>query len=264
MEVKLLVQLILVAAAGLALYLLIPFRPKPRRYPTSDPATVDFNTEDGKRIVADYYPGATSRGALLVHMMPRTRESWKYLAYQLQARGYHALAIDLHGHGASTGGPDTYRSFSDREHQESLLDLQAGVKYLAAQGVSSEDLIVIGASIGANLALWLLVDQPRVRQAVLLSAGLEYKGIKARELVRDLTPGQRILLFSSADDDRSGGNNAEANRMLESLTPKGVATELIVYQNAGHGSDILETTEQPNPTQAILTWLAAGDTKKNK
>ena len=77
---------------------------------------VVLTTSGAVTIVGNYYKGSADRGALLVHMMPATKESWGAFARVLEKQGYHVLAIDMRGHGESDGGPVGYKNFSDEEH----------------------------------------------------------------------------------------------------------------------------------------------------
>lgn len=212
---------------------------------------VALTTSDAVAIVGNYYKGIADRSALLVHMMPATKESWDAFARTLQDCGYHVLAIDLRGHGESDGGPEGYKSFSDEEHQHGIRDVEAGAAFLLAQGVPQEKLIVIGASIGANLCLQYLAQHPLATCGVLLSAGLSYRGVNAEKYVQELRPGQHVLFVTSADD--RVGHNVEMNESLYALVPPGVSKKLLIYRHAGHGTDMFGK-EKPDLQKEILAW----------
>jgi alpha-beta hydrolase superfamily lysophospholipase len=213
-----------------------------------------LKTSDNVKIAYDWYPVEKPKGYLaLVHMMPAVKESWKYFAGAAQKVGLAGIAIDLRGHGQSDGGPNSYQKFSDREHQKSILDLQAAVDYLKNQGAVPEQIIFVGASIGANLSLWYLADHPEFKTAVLLSAGLNYRGIKTEPLVKKLQNSQKIMLVSARDD----GGNAEMNEQLAGLIPADVKKELIVYESGGHGTALLQA--QPELLGRILNFVSILD-----
>jgi len=236
---------------------------------------VVITTADGVRIVGDYYASQSERGVLLLHMMPATRASWREFALRLQERGYQVLAIDLRGHGESDGGPDGYQDFTDAQHQASIHDVEAGVSFLQSKGVSKENLVLIGASIGANLALWYMSDHTDIRQAVLLSAGLNYRSVETLPIVSKLKTGQRVF-FATSTDDRPSPNvqlgtfrvvgNAEMNKKLHDAVSAGVEKKLLIYQHAGHGTDLLKVPnrtesregfekEEPDLATEIINWL---------
>ncbi len=225
-----------------------------------------FKTTDGVDIVADYYSprAGGSKSTLLIHMMPADRSSWRDFAPKLQAQGYHVLALDLRGHGESVkqardDGRKTlnYKNFSDADHQASIRDVDAAVAFLEEKGVKRDSLVLIGASIGANLSLQYVAENPEVRQAVLLSPGLDYRGIETEPLVKKLHAGQRLLFATSEDDASGDGSNAEMNRQLYNLVPGGVEKKILVYKTAGHGTEMLalSAVEGLNLTQEILNWL---------
>ncbi len=210
-----------------------------------------LTTEDGVKIAADLYEVDSPRlWAVLVHMMPATKESYQELARKFQGLGYESIAIDLRGHGESDGGPDGYRDFSDQQHQKSALDLEAAADYLAKnRKATSDKIFFVGASIGANLSLRCVSEHPEFPTAVLLSAGSNYHGIKTEPLVENLKTGQKVFFVSGKDD----GNNAEENRTLYDLMPAGTQKKIQVYENGGHGTDILKN--RPDLTELIIGFI---------
>ncbi|TSC82266.1 MAG: lysophospholipase [Parcubacteria group bacterium Gr01-1014_19] len=199
-----------------------------------------LQAKDGTKIAYDLYPAENPAGYLvLLHMMPATKGSWKELADLAARESFSSIAIDLRGHGESDGGPDGYKDFSDSDHQESILDVEAAVEFLKNQGATPEKIILVGASIGANLALWHLAEHPEIKKAALLSLGEDYRGIKAPPLIRELKPGQSLLMFASRDDVRKDGDNASSNERLAAMVPAGVGMNLVVYDSGGHGTSFL-------------------------
>jgi len=201
-----------------------------------------LSTKDDVKIAADLYEVENPAGWLvLVHMMPATKESWTELAKNFQNAGYENLAIDLRGHGESDGGPDGYKSFADSQHQKSILDLEAAANYLIKERQATSDKIIfIGASIGANLSLQYISEHSEFKTVILLSPGLNYRGIKTESLAKNLRAGQKVFFVSSRDD----GENAEENQKLYQSVPAGVEKEIKIYEAAGHGTTILENEQE--------------------
>ncbi|MDP2648083.1 MAG: alpha/beta fold hydrolase [Candidatus Yanofskybacteria bacterium] len=217
---------------------------------------MELTTKDNKRIAADYYPAENPRGwVVYLHMMPATKESWRSLASYLAKNGYEGIAIDLRGHGASDGGPNGYEEFSDAEHQASIKDLEAGLKHLEGAGAVPKRIALIGASIGANLALGWLAEHEEYPCAVLLSAGSNYRGIETEPLARELRRGQRVLLVAARDDDRAGGNSAAQNEAIAAAMPEEAGKELLIYETGGHGTMLTEA--HPELAEKILNFIAA-------
>lgn len=222
--------------------------------------TLFIKTTDDVEIAADYYPVEKSiRGAVLIHMMPETRQSFRICAEKLQARGISALAIDLRGHGDSIRGPQgktlDYKTFSDTDHQQSIRDLEAGIQFLRTKGIS--DIYLIGASIGANLALQALAEDSALRGAVVLSPGYNYRGIETLPLVMRLHSGQRVLFAASRDDMRGSGRAAdEMAQGLFKNVPDGVLKEIKIFDAARHGTTIFE--REPQFMEKGVAWIQKG------
>lgn len=243
-----------------------------------------LSARDGVKIAADFYPvfEKVIGWSVLVHMMPAVKESWRSFAEELQKRGYESIAIDLRGHGQSRTYADLsakiskenlggqarkdaekldYRKFSDEEHQKSILDLEAAVDYLVkirkatpkqselAAGQVSDRIIFIGASIGANLSLQYISERPEFKTAILLSPGLNYRGVKTEPMVQKLRTGQKVFFISSRED----GDNAEENKKLYDLVPAGAGKKIRIYETGGHGTDILKN--QPELTNLIIDFI---------
>ena len=209
-----------------------------------------LTTKDGLKIAANLYPAEQPKGWIVFsHMMPAVKESWNDLAKRFQGAGYEGIAIDLRGHGESISGGLTrklnYRNFSDTEHQKSILDLAAAADFLVQERkAAAEKIYFVGASIGANLSLQYISEHSEFKTAVLLSPGLDYRGVKTEPMVKKLSAGQKVFFVSAKDDVRSGGNNAEENQKLYDLTPQGVKKQIKIYETGGHGTDILNVQSE--------------------
>lgn len=215
------------------------------------PEKVNFDTEDGVTIVADYYEGASGGpSALLLHMMPAVKESWNGFAAALVDAGYsHVLAIDLRGHGESVSGGDgrlDYKAFEDADHQAKIRDVEAAVKWLEGRGAEKGRLAVVGASIGANLAIAYGADHPEVPAVVALSPGFDYRGVTTPDKVERYAEGQGLYLVASEEDELSFGTD----RQLGGIKKDAAVKEL---KGAGHGTTMLEN--EPGLTEEIIEWL---------
>ena len=214
---------------------------------------VEFETADNISIVGDYYaPEASSdKGAVLLHMMPATKESWREFGLKLQMAGFHVLAIDLRGHGDSGGG--NYQNFSDKEHQASIQDVRGAVKYLEERGVA--EIILGGASIGANLTIKYMADHSEISKGFALSAGLDYCGVRAIDDAPKLVANQSMLFVGSQDDGRKSGSNCGemAQELFAAATAK---KEKIIFETGGHGTRLFDS--HPDLTDQIISFLNAG------
>ena len=213
--------------------------------------TEHFITKDGVTIVGDYYPGTGTSGVLLLHMMPADRTSWQPLAELLQQNGFHVLAIDLRGHGQSTGGPNGYQQFSDTQHQQSLFDIESAVEFLRSKG--TEKIHMGGASIGANLALQYASQHQEIASIMLLSPGLDYHGIHADIWIENLKPEQAVLLAASDDDIYSFTSVKKLFDQSVNLPKR----ELKLLSEAGHGTNVFK--KNSGFIDELVAWLKKAD-----
>ena|SRR5687768_16593503 len=212
---------------------------------------ISFTTEDGVTIVGDHRPGPKDApAALLLHMMPAAKESWDALVVALAGRGFMTLAIDLRGHGQSVVGPAgvklDHKSFTDAEQQAKMFDVDAAMRWLAEQGVPASRTALVGASIGANLAMVYAAAHPEVPAVVALSPGLDYRGVRTEDAAMALPRGQKLLLAASDEDEYSFAS-------LDALAKAAPNAELQKLTGAGHGTTMLE--KQPGFLDYVTEWI---------
>jgi alpha-beta hydrolase superfamily lysophospholipase len=164
------------------------------------PKTVTFKTDDGWTIAASYAPAKKDHPtAILVHGVAAGRGEYAVFASSLQARGWGTLAIDLRGHGDSTAGPRGAESFElfdgQQEWPKAVYDVLAAERFLESKGVTERQVVLIGASIGANLCAMAFSAMPNARSLVLLSPGVNYRGA----MLPSLDPKRTILAASPGD-----------------------------------------------------------------
>jgi predicted alpha/beta hydrolase len=209
---------------------------------------VSLITEDKFTIAGDCYDAGGEKFAILLHMMPATKESWIPFAQKLLAAGYSSIAIDERGHGESTmGGKLDYKTMDPHEQQEKIRDVNAAFTFLETKGATTENTVVIGASIGANLAIQFLHMHSKIPAAIALSPGLDYQGIITKPLVVDLSDGQKLILASSEEDMRS----FETNKELHAANPK--QTMLLEFEKLGHGTQM--TNNRPDLIDELIKQL---------
>src|SRR3989344_5867045 len=170
---------------------------------------MQLTTKDGVVLYGIFVPALNNPpvgGApaiVLLHMMPAVKESWAAFQAVGSQAGFQSLAIDLRGHGESImkeGQKIDYRRFTDEEHQEKIHDTEAAVRFFLGRGVPLSSVALAGASIGANLALAYQAEHGEVKASVLLSPGLDYRGIKTEPFVRTLGQEQSVFLAATKGD----------------------------------------------------------------
>ncbi|RJO59782.1 alpha/beta fold hydrolase [Candidatus Parcubacteria bacterium] len=214
------------------------------------PQRVSFQTEDNVTIVGDFYNAGSDSVALLLHMMPATRSSWRTFAQALVKQGISVLAIDLRGHGESLeqGGERLdYLKFEPKSHQASQKDVEAALFWLQNQGFALTRTALVGASIGANLVLQAFGYHPDCPLAIAISPGLDYRGIQPGPFITAYRPEQKLFLIASRED---AGSAIAAQEMQKQSSAQ---TELEMLAGAGHGTQIFESS--PETLQKAVAWL---------
>jgi alpha-beta hydrolase superfamily lysophospholipase len=213
-------------------------------------SNVDLKTSDGKKIAGNYFDTTNPKGWIVyLHMMPATKESYTALAQKFQSEGFSGIAIDFRGHGDSQDGPDGYVNFNDSQHQSKINDVKAAVDFCLDRGTIPIKVSLVGSSIGANLALDYLVQNDSVNKAVLLSPGLDYRGITTKNLITKLTIGKSVFMIGSEDDNYV----VECVNELYGLVPEGVTKEKIILKDAGHGTTMIE--RHPETMEEIINFV---------
>jgi pimeloyl-ACP methyl ester carboxylesterase len=185
-------------------------------------------------------------------MLSRNRSDWKPFEKKLNELGYRIYAIDLRGHGESVKmGEEVldFKKLRKEMYQKMTLDVKGAVNTLGREKV-----LLIGASIGGNVALNYAATDERVKGVVLLSAGLDYRGVKTEEAMKKY--GDRPVLIVASEEDKYAYQSAK--KLYEIAQGE---KELKIYQDAGHGTRIFDKEE--GLEELITTWLekAVGDGK---
>jgi len=212
----------------------------PSAAPTQASITMNFVTSDGLSIAGTYYvaPVRPAPIVLLLHMSGSSKEAWKSFAPQLQAAGYSVLAIDLRGHGETGGKVDWNKEPAD------VTEIVNQIRNLP--GVDQTRISVIGASIGANLAIRACADLQLCHSVVLISPALNYQGVQALDPLTRYGNGP-VLIVASRDDPPSGADSVTLDKAA-----KGNHT-LQLYAGKVNGTDLFSA--QPDLTRLIIQWL---------
>jgi dienelactone hydrolase len=212
----------------------------PTPAPTDATIPMTFIMPDGLTIAGTYY-GAANRPAptvLLLHMLGANKESWGKFAPQLQQAGFNVLAIDLRGHGDSGGQPDWDKAPDDIKTVLSQLG--------SLSGVNQARISIMGASVGANLALKACADTQLCKSLVLISPALDYVGIQTKDPMA-VYGNHPVLIIASRDDKPSGSDSAVLYKLAKG------DHRLQLYDGSVHGTDLLGT--QTGLSKLIVDWL---------
>jgi len=201
-----------------------------------------LQTSDGVEIYGSLFKSSNPNGqsVILLHMLGQNSTTLGGLAKKLNDAGYDALTVALRGHGKSGGG--NWENFSEEDFNKMVLDASAAAKYVRDSGTSRVSFV--GASIGANVALNYASSDPNVEALVLLSPGLNYKGVETTNAAKKYSG--PVLIITSSNDPQSYEGLPTWEKSIKDL-------EIITYTDAGHGTDMFKT--HPDLEGKIIEWL---------
>lgn len=129
---------------------------------------------------------------LLLHGLFDQRSTWSLMIPHLTAAGFHVIAPDLIGFGASSRPVLSNRPDTERYS----MDMQVGLLRTFIQHLGLDNLIVVGNSLGGGMALRLLCtpwpSAPRIRALVLEGAAGHAQGLPAHLQIMAGWPGRLI------------------------------------------------------------------------
>lgn len=131
----------------------------------------EFLTRGGLRLVATECGRRGDPSVLLSHGGGQTRHSWHSTTAHLGASGWHAVALDLRGHGDSDWAPDG--DYSIESFAKDLIDVCAELHRP----------VLVGASLGGSsslAALGFTADDPCGRALVMvdIAPSIEMAGVR--------------------------------------------------------------------------------------
>jgi alpha-beta hydrolase superfamily lysophospholipase len=203
---------------------------------------VHFSSTDGTPLVGTFYEPSTKPAAavVLVHMLGRSRDDWNAVAERLEAAGMMVIAIDLRGHGRSAGSSVALLPMVD--------DVRAALGWVTTRpGVRPDAVAIVGASLGANLAVLAAADEPAVRTLALLSPSQDYRGLRIDSAAMKKIADRRVWLVGSTQDPY-------ALRTMKELVSSGAGVrEQRLSGAAAHGTNLLSA--DPDIATSLVDWL---------
>jgi pimeloyl-ACP methyl ester carboxylesterase len=219
---------------------------------------VVFTSEDGVLLVGSYYKprigtSNSTPSVILLHMLGMDRSTWDKFAQKLTQNGYAVLSVDLRGHGESIKQANhtiSYQSFMPKNFKNMTLDVKAAKKYLIeGRKANPNQISIIGASIGANLALNYAASDHSIKSVILLSPGLNYRGMSTLDAIMKY---KNPIYIVTAEDDSESAKDSKI--LCEKIT---CAENLKIFENTNvHGTDMLSDKMVGSKLQnIILSWL---------
>ncbi|MCS7109761.1 MAG: alpha/beta hydrolase, partial [Candidatus Micrarchaeota archaeon] len=158
------------------------------------PKQFEVITPDGVDIKLNFYDTPnTDKGIILLPMLGKTKESMDGLAQFVCKLGYKAIAVDYRGHG---GSELNWQSFRSKDFANMFYDVKAAKEFFVAHKTKS--IGIIGVSIGANVALNYMATDPSIKTAILISPGIDYRGVKIDYAIPEIKV--PIFIFTSKGD----------------------------------------------------------------
>jgi len=222
----------------------------------AEPQTIQVTAEDGLTLVGDYYLSKLDAdesypAVLLLHMLGSNRGSWSPLTPALLEAGYAVLAVDLRGHG-ETGGEINWPA--------ATTDVQSWLDWLRGQpAIQPDGISIIGASIGANLALIGCANDPDCVSAIALSPGLDYYGLEPRQAIVGNLSTRSALLVASQIDQYS----ADSVKALMGSATGDIGAR--IFAGNPHGTNMFQRDQMGQPLiDMIIAWLNEHTPAKNE
>lgn len=224
---------------------------------------ITVTTPDGLTMHGWFTPSPDVGAPLLVllPMMGSTHESYGPLihgVYVAAAEGNDStrlvpniLSVDLRGHGASViGRRDTlsYQTMSDAEFEKYPSDVKALIDRVFADKslrINREDIIIAGASIGANTAIMTAPLLKGVTKVAMLSPGLNYRSLQPVEALKEFTG--KMYIGVSENDTYA----AESSQKLAAMARE--RTTIHIYKGRNHGTNIINRNE--TAMNQLAEWL---------
>jgi pimeloyl-ACP methyl ester carboxylesterase len=203
-------------------------------------------TEDNLQLIGTMYRSSLENapGMILLHMLNSERSVYNGLAAGLQSKGYNVLSIDFRGHGQSiNNNGETWNDFSPEDFESMVLDVKAAKVFMGEEGIRQVG--IIGASIGANVALNYAVTDNGVRTLILLSPGRDYRGVET-DTTAELLQVPVMLVAAELDEYAY-----DSIRWLET----DITSKKLVQRYKGsnlHGTNLFGQT---NIEELIFNWL---------
>lgn len=206
---------------------------------------VKFGGANGFELTGTLWENTTTQkpALILVHQLGRDRRSFADFGAFAFGNGFTVLSFDMRGHGESRPGNASYVNFTADDWKLIAEDIEAARNYLNAERV-----LVVGASIGANAALNFGANENTCVGTVLLSPGLDYRGLTALEAAQTT---RCPFLIVASEEDRYAAQSSQSLFANANITDK----RLLLIQDAGHGTDMLSA--RATLSQEIVDWLNA-------
>jgi pimeloyl-ACP methyl ester carboxylesterase len=173
----------------------------------------------GLTLAGDAWGNPSAAPVVLLHGGGQTRHAWGGTAAALAERGWHAIALDLRGHGESEWAPD-----HDYRVDAYASDLRA------VASAFGRPLAVVGASLGGMAALLAAGEPPAIDASAVVLVDIAPRTEPAGV--------QRIIAFMTANPDGFASLEEAADAVAAYLHHRPRPRDLAgLRKNLRHGDD---------------------------
>ncbi len=164
-------------------------------------------------LIGKYHPGSKDAGIILLEGFNSDQTAMKSINSEFSALGFHTFSFDFSGHGRSGGSIRFDNAATDRFANQVLI---AKEKFKSLSGLNDSQIILLGHSMGARMALQSAIMDPyNVSGLILIGCQVNlipnvqagfFTGVSDLELdwvnnLSDNNPPVDILLLSGSLDD---------------------------------------------------------------
>ncbi len=220
--------------------------------------------DTGDILRGKYYPGTVDVGLLVLEGFGSDHITMKNILTEFAEFGFHLFAFDFSGHGQSDGSLGFDNAKTDRLANQTI---QAKNEFINLSGLNNSEILMIGHSMGARVALQAVTYDPTpVNGLILLGTQLNldfnaqsnfFTGTTDSELawVQGLSaenPQTNIILISGSWDDvlpvesafllyeqLTGQQTADYNAKFTNT--QGKIRELFIVKNLFHNYEVFST-----------------------
>jgi dienelactone hydrolase len=202
---------------------------------------VSFRAFDGRTINALVMDAVVrpAPAVVLVPMLGRPKDDWQAVAQRFADSGITAVAIDLPGLNLP-GEPSALTGWAD--------DVRAAVSYLVGRPaeVRTGSIGIVGASLGASLAVVAAATDPIVRSIALVSPSLDYRGLRIEAPLTQYGARPAMLVASLHDP-------YAARSIRELARDQSGARQMRWSDTAAHGTILL--ARDPDLVRSLIEWF---------
>ena len=146
---------------------------------------ITYKTEDDGHIEAALFEGKKDLAVIFAHGAIFNKESWYFMAEQLQSKSVSSLSIDFRGYGHSKKGSTDKKAF----------DILGAITYLKEQGYKK--IAIVGGSMGGKAILDAIEINKNIEiiKVVLLSPAAGGIGISSNSIKKLFVVSENESLF---------------------------------------------------------------------